>query len=840
MESLALAFRLARRELRGGLRGFRIFLACLLLGVASIAAVGSLSQAIVEGLRKEGRSLIGGDIELRLTHRPANDRESDYLARVGTFATLAQLRAMARVEGGDARGLVEVKAVDGLYPLYGELLLEPAEPLETLLADRGGVPGALVESNLLTRLGAKVGDRLRIGDGSFEIRGLVAREPDKGSEALALGPRVMVRLDRLERTGLVTTGSLVYWTYRLKLPVGTDAASVIERIKGEFPDAGWRIRDVANGAPALKQWIERITLFLTLIGLTALVVGGVGVGNAVRSYLDGKTQTIAVLKCVGAPGALIFRVYLLQALALALAGIVLGLLMGGLLPPAIAPYFANRLPVPPSFGFYPGPLILAAAYGLLVTLAFTLWPLARARDIPAARLFRDIVSPERRWPRAGYVAATFAAVAALVALSIATAEDKRFAVAFVLGAGASFLVLRGVGWGIGALARIAPRFGNPTLRLAIANLHRPGAATGSVVLSLGLGLTLLVAIALIEGNLSRQVEERLPEDAPAFFFIDIQPDQVEEFERTAASVPGAGRLDRVPSLRGRISRINGLPPEQVQINSDSNWALRGDRGLTYATRLPEGSSVVSGDWWPADYAGPPGISLDAKIAADFGLKVGDRLTVNVLGRDIEATILNLRRIDWSTLGINFAIVFAPGTLESAPHTHIATVQAKGAAEEALFRTITDRFPNVSAIRMKEALETVNKILEDISNAARGAAAVTLVAGVLMLAGAMAANHRRRLYDAVVMKVLGASRRQVMQAYLLEYALLGIATATVAAMIGSAAAWGVVRFVMRAEWTALPATMTVTALGAVSVTVLLGMVSTLRALSVRPAPFLRNL
>ncbi|MCW5752459.1 MAG: FtsX-like permease family protein [Alphaproteobacteria bacterium] len=839
MGELALACRLALREMRGGLRGFRIFLACLALGVAAIAGVGSLSSAIVEGLRAEGRSLIGGDIELRLTHRPASAEEHAWLARRGELSAIASMRAMARALPGTARTLVELKAVDGLYPLYGEMRTVPDRPLEQLLGRHDGLAGALVEANLLTRLGLRPGERLQVGDGTFTITGVIEREPDRGTEAFALGPRLMIADEALAGTGLVQTGSLIYWTYRLRLAPGSDAQAVIAEIRRAFPEAGWRIRDVTGGTPALRQWIERITLFLTLIGLTALLVGGVGVGNAVKSYLDGRTETIATLKCLGAPSRTVFLVYLLQVMLLACIGIAIGLLAGALLPYGLGRFLAERLPVPPSFGFYPAPLLLAAGYGLLTALVFTLWPLARAQDVPAAGLFRQLVAPERRWPRPLPLMLLALSLGALLAVAILTASDVRFALGFVAGAAGSFLLLRLSAFLLVQAVRRLGRPRRPALRLALANLYRPGAATASVVLSLGLGLTLLVTIALVQGNLDRQVQEQLPEEAPAFFFIDIQSDQVAEFEQVVASVPGAGEIRRVPSLRGRIARVNGVPAEALQVGQDSRWALRGDRGLTYAALLPEGSSLVAGEWWPADYSGPPLLSLDAKIAADFGVGIGDRLTINVLGREIEATIANLRRIDWSSLGINFVVIFAPGTLEAAPHTHIATVQARGAAEEAVFRAVTDRFANVSVIRMKEALESVNKILGDIGRAARAAAAVTLVAGVLVLAGAMAAGHRRRVYDAVVLKVLGASRADVLRAYLLEYAILGLSTALVAGLLGWVAAEVVITTVMKAAWTPLPGTLVLTALLSVAATVLLGLAGTWRALSERPAPVLRE-
>jgi putative ABC transport system permease protein len=835
-----LALRLARRELRHGLQGFVIFLACLVLGVAAIAGVGSLSAAVGEGLSRDGQALLGGDMEFRLTQRAANAEELAWLQARGAVAETFQMRAMAKGDPSGKRTLVELKAVDDLYPLYGRIELAPEGALATAFGPSDGLPGAVVERQLLGRLGVAVGDRLVIGDATFRIAAAIAREPDKGTEAFALGPRVMIAKGALAATGLVQPGTIMQVAYRLKLAQGVDPGAIAAAAKADLPDAGWRIRDRANGAPGVRQFVDRMTMFLTLTGLTALVVGGVGVGNAVRGHLSAKTETIATLKCLGAPGGLVFQVYLLQVLALAGLGIVLGLMLGLVVPPVLAWALADTLPVPAIVGIYPGPLALAAAFGLLVALAFAVWPLARAREVPAAGLFRHLVAPARRWPRPAYVVLTGLALAALVALAIATAEDRRLAAWFVAGAAGAFVALRLTAHGVIATVRRLPRPRRPGLRLALANLHRPGAETPAVVLSLGLGLTLLVVIALVQGNLSRQVEQRLPAQAPAFFVVDVQPDQLADLQATVAAVPGAGEVQMVPSLRGRIARVKGMDAEKWPIAPEGRWALRGDRGLTYAATQPKGSTVEAGEWWPADYRGPPLISFDAEVAKAMGIGVGDTLTLNVLGREIEARIANLRRIDWTTLGINFTIVFAPGTLEAAPHTFLGTIHARDPkAEAAIFDAVTERFPNISVIAMKEALATVDQILGNIAMAIGATASVTLLAGVLVLAGAMAAGHRHRVYDAVVLKVLGATRADVLKAYLIEYALLGLAAAVVAALIGGFAAWILVTRVMEAEWAMMPGRLGLTVLGSMALTVLLGLAGTWRALGRRAAPVLRE-
>jgi putative ABC transport system permease protein len=842
--TLPLALRLARREMRGGLRGFGIFLACLTLGVAAIAGVGSLSAAVDAGLKGDARVVLGGDLEFHLINRPASEAQLAALRQGGALSEVEQMRAMARRPDGARRSLIELKAVDGAYPLYGAIGLSPVQDLGAALGRRDGQWGAVVDAAILPRLDVKLGDTIRIGDGDFVIRGVLTREPDFGGNMMIFGPRIMIGSGGLAATGLLQPGALISHSYRLRLALGIAAPEFIATMNARFPDAGWRVRDPSNATPSIERFLDRITLFLTLVGLTALLVGGVGIGNAVRGYLGGKVATIATLKCLGAPSALVFRLYFAQIMALAAGGIVLGLVIGGLAPLAFARLVAAQLPVAARLGFYPEPLAVAAAFGFLVTAAFSLWPLGRARDVAAAALFRDLVAPARRLPRPLTIAAIAATALALALLAIGVAPDRRIALWFVLGAAATLLAFRLLAAGVIAAARRIGRLRGvmakrPGLRLALANLQRPGAPTGSVVLSLGIGLTVLVTIALIEGNLLREVREALPAAAPSYFFIDIQPDQVADFDRLMTTTPGVTGFEQVPSLRGRISRVNGVPIEQVAVAPNARWAVNSERGLTYAATPPRGSRIVEGAWWPANYAGPPLVSLDSEIARGLGLTIGDTLTVNVLGREVTARVASLRAIDWTSLGINYVIVFAPGTLEGAPQTHIATARTAPAAEDALERAVTDRFPNVSAIRVKDALDAIARILEQIAAAVRITAAITLIAGTLVLAGAVAAGHRRRVYDAVVLKVLGATRGDFSRVFVLEYGLLGAVTAAIAALIGSAAAYLLLTRVMHAEWSFLPGAVAAIALLATVLTLVIGFAGTWKALGAKAAPLLRN-
>ena len=840
MKALTDPWRLARRELRGGFRGFGIFIACLALGVGVIAGVGSLSTAIDAGLRGDARAILGGDVEFHLAQRPASAQERDFLAASGAVSEVTRMRAMAIANGNSKRSLIELKSVDRAYPLYGAPSLLPDQPLAAALQFRDGAWGAVAAQALLDRLGVKLGDTIRIGSGAFVLRAVLEHEPDSVSGVFELGPRVVVAREALAATGLLVPGTLIEYAYRVRLAPRANLDGFIAAARLSFPQSGWRIRTFADAAPNLQQLLDRLTVFLTLVGLTALLVGGVGVGNAVQSYLAQKMTTIATLKCLGASRHLVFATYLLQITVLSFAGIAIGLALGALTPIIAVPLLPASLPIEARLAVYPAPLLLAAAYGLLATLAFASWPIGAACEIRAASLFRNLVEPEAARPAILPAALAVASGSGLILLALATAPERMVAFWFLLGAIAALVVFRLAAIGLMRAASLAGRPRRPGLRLALANLYRPGAPTSAVIASLGLGLAVLVAVALVHDNVMAELGESVPQRAPSFFFIDIQPNQIEAFDQLLGGMAGISEVRQVPSLRGRLTALNGVPVERAFVGPDARWATRSERGLTYAATLPAGSKLVVGSWWAADYRGAPLVSFADDLARGMGLKIGDTITVNVLGRDVTATIYNLRQIDWSSLNINFAMVFSPGTLDGAPQSFIATARAATAESEAqLERAVTDAFPNVSAIAVKDALATLSNIVQSIAAAIRITALVTLVSGALVLAGAIAAGHRRRVYDAVVLKVLGATRWQVARSFLIEYGLIGLAAALIAAVIGSAAAYFVLTRVMHAPWTFLAADVAATTLLATAFTLAAGFAGTWRALGAKAAPFLRN-
>lgn len=842
-----LPLRFALRELRGGLRGFYVFIACIALGTMAIAGVGSVAASLANGLARQGQVILGGDLSFTFVQRQASAAELAFLQGEGKVSEAATMRAMARTAAGAAT-LVELKAVDAAYPLFGAVTLEPAGDLLAMLAPREGVYGAVAEPALLTRLGLKPGDRLIVGSATFEIKAALTNEPDKLAGGIGFGPRLMIGEAGMRATQLVQPGSLVRWHYRLRMAANdaSDAAAnaLMTQARERFPQAGWDIRTRSKASPQLERNVDRFTQFLTIVGLTALLVGGVGVGNAVKSHLDRRRNVIAAMKALGATGGRVFAVYLTQVLLLALIGGVIGVALGAALPFVVNWILGPIIPLPIEPSVHGGELVLALIYGVLTALAFALWPLGRAHDVPVGGLFRDTVAPQPRWPRGIYIAMTIVAVATLVTLAVLLAYDRRVAMIYVATAATVFVLLRLVAAALMALARRTPRLRSTSWRMAVANIHRPAALTPTIVLSLGLGIALLVTVIEIDGNLRKEFSAELPAKAPSFYFLDIASDEAGRFATFVREKAPSAKLEEVPMLRGRIIAAGGTPADELKPKEDVAWVLQSDRGLTFADEVPNGSRLVEGAWWKPGYDGPPLVSFEKKIADGLGLKLGDPVTVNVLGRDITATIANMRRVDWESLSINFVMVFSPNTFSGAPHTRLATLTypegSTPAQESAMLGAIAQTFPTVTALRVKEALEAIGSIVSNLVLAIDGASAITLVAAALVLGGALAAGHRHRVYDAVILKTLGASRARLVGAYTIEYLLLGCATALFGGLSGSLASWLIVTELMHLRFVWLPLPALLAALGAVTVTVGLGLVGTIRALGEKPASVLRNL
>ncbi|MGB8817219.1 MAG: ABC transporter permease [Rhizobiaceae bacterium] len=846
LATIALAARFALRELRGGLAGFRIFLACIALGTAAIGAVNTVADGIGKSIAAQGQSILAGDIGFELVQREATPDELAKIAALGTVAKTVGLRSMARLPDGSDQSLVELKAVDGIYPLYGAVKTASTKPLAELLAKTNGTYGAIAPQLLFDRLGLRPGDRLAVGDVTVELRDVLISEPDALSDGFGFAPRLMMAMEALPETGLIREGSLAEFGYKVRLANPPDLAgmkAMQEKLRADLRDDGFRIRTSANAAPALSDSVERFSQFLALVGLCALLVGGVGVANAVQAHLDAKRPVIATLKSLGAGHGLVASVYLIQTMIASVIGVAIGLVLAAIIPPLAGTAIARFLPIDINSGLQPGALALAAAFGLLTTLAFSLIPIGRTRSVTPQLLFRDAVSSDHAPAPLVWRAAALIVMALVAALAIFTSVQPRMAAYLLAGALASFLVLGLVGVLVVKLAARVPRFKSTVARLAIGNMHRPGAITRPVVISLGLGLTLLTAVSLIDTNLRSQISGSIAGKAPDFFFLDIQSREIEQFKALLAETAPQGAVTTVPMLRGRITALKGIRIENYKVPPEASWVTRGDRGITYAPTLPSNSTLAAGAWWPADYTGEPLVSFASEEAGELGLALGDTVTVNVLGRDITAKIANLRQVEWRSMSINFVMVFSPSIFKGAPHAWLATLadpQADAAQEAKVLNQVTRTFPAITSVRVKDALSIASNFIEQFSLAIRVAASVALATSVLVLAGALAAGNRNRLHDAVVLKMLGATRRTLVSAYALEYLLIGLATAVFAILAGSVAAWFVVDYMMNLTFAPEPLVAAATIALSLIVTIGFGLAGTWRLLGQKAAPVLRDL
>ncbi|MBU1611522.1 MAG: ABC transporter permease [Proteobacteria bacterium] len=832
---LRLALTLARRELRSGVRGFGIFLACLTIGVGAMSTVGLMTASLKAGLAADAAKILGGDLVVSLSHRPAPAEAVALLDQRGQVAEYVAMRTMARTD--ETAALTEIKAVGPGYPLYGGVVLASGRSLEEAFSQN--TSPAILASDLLDRLGAKVGDEISLGTARFTVVDQLVKEPDQSSGIYGFRPRTLIPLDRLEATDLLVPGAITTYAYAWKAAPGSDMEAMRQELNTAFPDEGWRIQDLSSAGGGLGRFLDYLGLDLSLVALATLLLGGIGVAGGVAGHLARRDITIAAMKCLGASRRTVQATYLFQILFLAGLGCCIGLGVGAAIASTLCSLLAGALQLPVRFGLYLEPVTSALAYGMLTALVFSIWPLSAAARTTPARLFTGYADPGRRRPSRRAVGAVVLCGLALFCLSYFTAHDTRITLGFagaLLVGSLAFLLLAQT---IRLLAARCRRPKDPRFALAISNLHRPGSSTTSTILSLGFGLAVLACVALVESNLRDNVERIMPATAPSYFFVNVRASDWDKFQDTVRSVPGVSRLEATPVIRGRITGLGGQEADPAKVAEESAWALRGDRFLTFAGDLPANSRISAGQWWPKDYAGPPLVSLEQGLATGFGVDIGDTMTFNVLGRSITAEISNLRQVDWTTLQLNQAVVLSPGILEKAPYTWLASVHATPEAEKPLFRAVTAKFPDAVVVYVKDILTDVSRILGHVGLAAGSAAGLTLLVGLLILGEAVRGTLRTRRYDLVVFKVFGATRRDVLTALSAEFLLLGSCTALIAAALGCLGAWLFVTMLLKLTWSLDLIRLAEVTLGGVAVIVALGLVGVRRVLSQKAWPLLRN-
>ncbi|MCU0254974.1 MAG: FtsX-like permease family protein, partial [Acidobacteria bacterium] len=825
------------------------FAACLSVGVAAIVAVAGLSQGLSDGIRGEARSLLAADLVVSGS-RPLPAALDGIVAGVPGLrrADLREMATMAAALGTtDAPGrslLVQLKVVDGGYPFYGRLELDPPRPLDELLA----ADTAVVGPELVTRLGLSIGSAIRIGGQRFRVAGIVRAEPDRAMAGFAIGPRVFVDGAGLERAGLDARGSRVEHKALLALEGddGTAAEALAERLRRELPEATWYDVDTwREGQPALREGLKRAERFLGLVALLSLLVGGIGVAQASRAWMASRLDAIAVLRALGVRPREVFALYLGQAALLGATGSAAGAALGVLLS-ALAPLLLqDLLPAVPVRFFSAAAALRGLALGTLIAVAFSVPSLAAVWRVPPVRVLRRDAEPlAAPWPARLGLAALVSSGVFLSAWAQAGALST--AAAFTLGIAGMVAALAAGAWLVARLVGRGPRQAVPVwVRHGLAALARPGAATIGAIVALGLGVTVVLAMQIVQARLAEQLGSDVPTNAPSTFLVDIQPDQW-DLLRAALVQEGAEGIDTAPVVVGRLAAIDGRPiaeladpttrPEDWE-DGRRRWALTREQRITYRADLPEGNELVRGSLWSdPDH---PELSIEEDFAQQLGVTVGSSLTLDVQGIPLEFRVTSIRRVEWRTFGINFFLLAEPGSLDDAPQFRLATLRLPAARELAVQDRLAAAFPNVTLINVRQILDRVAAIIARLGQAVRFLGLFTVVAGVLILAGAIGATAARRGREVAVLKTLGMTRSGVAAVFSLEYALIGLVAGTVGAVGAAVLAWAVLTRGMEIAWRWPWATLAAGAALATLLSVAAGLAASRGALAKAPVEVLRS-
>ncbi|MDQ3650938.1 MAG: ABC transporter permease [Acidobacteriota bacterium] len=839
-------FNMARREIRSSWRRLLFFFLCIGIGVGSIVALRSIIRNVNQSVAGEARQLLTADVQID-SGRPWSPETLAAVERIArpprVEARVETVEASTMVRPADpAREgamMVELKGIEPPFPLFGELTLAEAKPFDySLLADNG----AIVAPLLLDRLRLSVGDEVKIGDATFRIRGVLEREP--GGSGFRLGPRVFVRREAVEAAGLTGFGSRARRRLLFKTPAN-EMDGLVAELRGALKNNLVNVRSYKESQENLGQQFARAENYLSLTGLVVLVLGGIGVSSVTRVFIEQKRKSIAVLKCVGGTGNQITLAYLAQVVALGLAGSLFGVLLAkvGLL--FARGYFSDSLPENMNYGLSNGAVAQGLALGLIISILFSALPLLRIRNIKPNMLLRDSTGGAAGGARGFFDLTRLIVIAAvtvgLTLLASWQAGSLRigfyFLAALAVTAGALQLAALLL---IALVKRARPRR-SFALRQAISSLHRPGNQTRVIVMAVGLGVFLVLVIQSLQVNLMNDFNLARRDNLPNMFLIDIQKDQQAGVAKLVEETAGV-RPTLVPTVRTRIYAING---RVVDLNSGEMREQRGMLGreyvVTYRPQLEANEKIVAGKFWAPSTSREAEVSIEEGMRGLAGLDIGSTITFDVLGRKIDARVTSIREVDWRNSRTGFLVLFRPGVLDDAPQTLVAAINAPGGPQErARFqRALLDQYPNVSMIDVAEIVRTVNRILNNVTLAVSFIGGFVLLSGVLILVGSIAMTKFQRVYEAAVLKTLGAKRRTLLGILLAEYGLLGLVAGVIGSLPAIALSYAVSRFVFDIPWSATP----LLNLFAIGATVLLvttvGALSSFDVLTRKPLAILRT-
>ncbi len=867
-------FRMAWRETRAAWRHFTYFFVCIALGVAALVGVGLFAANMDRAIQREARSLLAADVELRTTRPPTPEGEA--ILRGFDGRGIARMHVSEMVAMGAASAgtqLIELKAVEPGYPFYGKLQAEPDDAPAALF----GGSQVLAEETLLIRLDLKIGDVLKIGQADFRIAGVLKKEPDRAAGAFSFGPRVLMSRASLDATQLVQPGSRVTHRHLFKLPETLSPHAVQDELAATFPDKTARVSTYQESQPMLRRFLRQLTMYLGLVGLVALMVGGIGVAGSVRAFLKEKLETIAVLKALGAESGTILQVYVTQTLLLGLVGSLAGAALGAALQIALPPLMQTWLTMDLEFHLAWLPFMRGVAMGLLTTALFSLWPLLEVRHVRPNLIFRREVSEEPAGSpgRTAWIAGALLALA-LAGLALWQAGSWRAAGLFIGALVAALGLLYGTAWLVVHLAKVlqaslrlsrgergvpwkavrlgAPGAGGckpahrspfrwahgPPIQLGLANLYRPGSQAKTILVSVGVGVMVILAIHLVERNILWEIGENIPDDAPSFFFIDVQPDQKDAFARLMVE-RGHADVRLTPLVRSRLWALNGKSVRRANHEErEHDWYYTREYVLTFQKDVPRDNVITKGHWWDGGASsGKLRVSVEEEAAHRLGIDLGSTVAFDIQGTMVSGTVTSIRKVEWGNMSTNFYFIFEPGALDGAPMTYVATARVDPTDEIPLQRAVVAAFPNVSAINIRDVLDSVARVVDRISLVIRFMAGLSMLVGSVVLAGALAATRFRRIYEAMILKAVGATRGTVAGAFAVEFALLGAVAGVIGAGLAVALAWGAGYWILDVKWLFQPAALAWGIAATMTGTILVGFLSTYRILGQKPLPVLRR-
>ena len=876
---------MAWRETRGSWHQFAFFLVCVAIGVGSVVGIELFATNMESMILGNARSLLGGDLEIQLA-RQLGESGKNVLASLKNrhveITHVRELVGMVAVQENQEHSaspkvltprftqLVQLKVVEDNYPLYGHVGVSPEQPLHSMLSSADSCQespcfGIVVQESLLITLGIGVGSHIKIGQARFEIKGVLLKEPDRVASAFSLGPRVMISREALVATDLVQVGSRIRQRYLLRVPESLSLEPLRGELQGRLANAGARVSTFHDAQPRIRRFLDQLTTYLGLIGLTALFVGGIGIACTIHGFIKQKITTVAILKALGTNAGLITRVYVGQSVLMGCVGSFIGATLGIGLQLAIPLLLRGLIPITVANTVTALPLIKGFVLGVATTFLFALWPLLTIRTIPPALVFRREVEqgivqndPESFWRTLWISFVTFwrdrqqfitGVIIGLGLTLLATWQARSIflGLTFILAFALALLILQFGAWLLLSGLRTLPRPRSFVIRQALGNVQRPGNYTTGMAVSIGVGVMVIVTIALIKTSLLAAIEDRIPEDAPTFFFIDIQPDQKSQFEQIIQAQTPTATYKLTPVVRSRIGAINGktVSPEEHK-GKRNGWYFTREYVLTALGDLPKDNTIVKGHWWPTEHrrghASTPesiGISVEDEAAKSLGLDLGSTVEFDIQGASLSTVVQSTRKVDWGSFSTNFFMILAPRSFDDAPLTYISTAKVNPKEETPLQQALVRALPNITAIKIGDVLANIARLLEQLAWAIQGMAILSIIGGAAVMVAALSSTRYRRLHESAILKAIGSTRQIVVQIFAIEFAVIGSLAGLIGIGLASTLSWVILHFFLDITW---DFQLTILAWGlfaTIALAVIVGFLSTFRVLGQSPLAVLRQ-